>query len=69
MYLEMTVVKLLNSDLKICDGHSLLASGTMSNAIAQEYTSPGDEIITAKNSHIYTKAEDMPLYAVLQSLW
>lgn len=36
------------------DAGLFVPSGTMSNAIAlRAHTSPGDEIITAKNSHIY----------------
>ena len=50
-------VKLLEQRLaKICGKEAglFVPSGTMSNAIAlRAHTSPGDEIITAKNSHIY----------------
>ena len=53
---DPTVSQLERRMAKMCGKEAALfvPSGTMSNAIALRcHTSPGDEIITAKNSHIY----------------
>jgi threonine aldolase len=53
---DPTVNQLEQRMAKMCGKEAALfvPSGTMSNAIALRcHTSPGDEIITAKNSHIY----------------
>ena len=53
---DPTVTQLEQRLAALCGKEAALfvPSGTMSNAIAlRAHTSPGDEIITAKNSHIY----------------
>lgn len=53
---DPTVTQLEQKMAQMCgkDAGLFVPSGTMSNAIAlRAHTSPGDEIITAKNSHIY----------------
>lgn len=53
---DPTVTELEQRIAKICGKEAglFVPSGTMSNAIAlRTHTSPGDEIITAMNSHIY----------------